>query len=166
MERAYIADKRGQPGDGGEEKVIGAAAAQIEHKAALGDLPAEQFVAGLQLVQMRRQLTLRNELDEELEPVLFVRRRDDGVGALDALAVVIDAEGGILAGLEGERPAGGDFYQPQISLEIAPFEDCGVVVFMARRRQMDFAHSLSSDLSRSLSLRRKPFHSDAGYLDP
>ncbi len=36
-------------------------------------------------------------LDEEFEGTL-IRRRDDGVGALDAFAVAIDTEGGVLTG--------------------------------------------------------------------
>jgi hypothetical protein len=54
---------------------------------------------------------------------------------------VIDAERGVLPGLEGKRPAGRDLDQPEIFREIAPFDDGGPVVLIARRRQMDFAHS-------------------------
>ena len=62
----------------------------------------------------KQPIEVRHELDEKFEEALFVRRRDDRVGALDALLAAIDAERRVLTRLEGERPSWIDFYQPQI----------------------------------------------------
>ena len=93
--------------------MIGAAAPQIEGEAPLRDFAAEQVVADLQIVQFRSEFALGHELDEKLE-ALFVRRRNNGVGALDAFALVVNAEGSVLPRLEGKRPAGVHADHPQI----------------------------------------------------
>src|SRR5262249_31833418 len=95
---------------------------------------------------MRRKLALGNKFNEKFQRVLLIRRRNDRVSTLDSFSVVFHPERGVLPGLERKGSAGRDFDQPQIFREIAPFEDGGLVVFIARRRQTDFAHSLLSSL--------------------
>src|SRR6476660_7589742 len=103
--------------------MFGAAAAKIECEATLGDFPAQEFVAWMQFVEVWREFTLRNKLNKKFEPLLLIGRRDDRVGALDTLAVVIHAEGGVLAGFEGKWTAGIDLDQPQVFGEVAAFHN-------------------------------------------
>jgi hypothetical protein len=79
---------------------------------------------------MRSEFTLRNQLDEKLQAALFVGRRDDGIGAFDALFAVIHAEGCVLPGLEHEWPTGVDFHQPQILGELFSLENPRGEVFV------------------------------------
>src|SRR5207247_6480932 len=101
--------------------MVSAATAQIQQEAALGDFAAEKRVARLQLEKMRRQATMWNQLDEELKCV-FVRRGNNGVGALGSNAVALDAESGVLSGTEFERSAGNNVQDAQIMSNITENE--------------------------------------------
>src|SRR5580698_2844392 len=114
IQGADVADEGRDAGDGGEQQVVGAAAAKVEGEAAFRYFAAVELVAFLQFVEERCQFALRDELDEKFEETFFVRRRDDRVGALDALFAAVDAECGVLTRFEGKWPARIDFYQPQI----------------------------------------------------
>jgi hypothetical protein len=98
---AHVADKRGDPGDGGEQQMLGASAFDVDGEAALGDLAAKHSIAQLQLVEMGRERTLWYEFDKKFQP-LFVGRRHDGICSLDTLILVVDAQRCVLSGLELE----------------------------------------------------------------
>src|SRR5258708_21643891 len=68
-------------------------------------------------------------LDEEFEGTL-IRRRDDGVGALDAFAVAIDTEGGVLTGFVVIRAARIDFEDKKVLGNLPAFNNaCGQKLF-------------------------------------
>src|SRR4030095_774803 len=78
-EGAHIADKGSQTRDGGQEQMIAATASQIEGEAAFGDFAAEELIARLEFVQVRRQFALWHKLDEKLQPILLVGGRHYGI---------------------------------------------------------------------------------------
>src|SRR5580704_16380432 len=114
--------------------MIGAATPQIESEAPLGDFAAEQVVANLQMVQLRSEFALRHELDEKLE-ALFVRRRNNGVGAFNAFAFVVNAQSSVLPCLEGKWPAGIDADQPQIFRQIPSLDHARSEMLVRRQSQ-------------------------------
>jgi len=60
----------------------------------------------------------------------LIRRRDDGVGALDAFAVAIDTEGGVLAGFVVIRAARIDFEDKKVLGNLSAFNNaCGQKLF-------------------------------------
>jgi len=59
-------------------------------------------------------------LDEEFEGTL-IWRRDDGVGALDAFAVAIDTEGGVLTGFVVIRAARIDLEDKKVFGNLSAF---------------------------------------------
>src|SRR4029077_10923256 len=113
VQSAYVTHEGCDTGDGGEKKMMGAATFQIQSKTALGDLAAEHGVADFEFVEMRSKCAPRNEFYEKLE-TFFVRGGDNRIGALDALAFMLQAEGGVLSGLKSKRAAGINANQPQI----------------------------------------------------
>ncbi len=78
---------------------------------------------------MRREGALRHELDEKFE-AFFVRGRNDGIGALDKLVFVIEAESRVLPGLEGKRAARINANQPQICGQIFALDNVRRKVFV------------------------------------
>src|SRR5579871_673639 len=101
--------------------MVGASASQIECEAAFRDFAAKQGIAGFEFVEVWGELAMRHKLDEKFEG-LFVRGRNNGVGALDALVFVVDTQRGVLTGFEGERAAGIHAKQPQILRQILALE--------------------------------------------
>ncbi len=125
IKRADVADVGSDTGDGGEEQVIFAATAEVQGEAAFGETAEEERSVLLHFVEERRKLALRNALDEKFEDG-FVRRRGDGIGALEALVVAhFDAEGGVLAGEIGVGAAGIDFQDEEVIGDFAAIKDAG-----------------------------------------
>jgi len=67
---AHVADKRGDPGDRGEQQMLGASASYVQREAALGDFAAQHGVAQLQSVEMGRERTLWHEFDKKFQSLL------------------------------------------------------------------------------------------------
>src|SRR5579883_2175551 len=96
---ANVGNERSDARDRGKQQMVRAATLHVEAEAALRYSAAQHRIAGLELVKVRSEFALRHKFDEKFEMGL-VRRGDDGIGALDPLAVNIDAEGGVLPGIE------------------------------------------------------------------
>ena len=97
-------------------------ALKIEREAALGKAPEIERIIFFEDVEERSELAGRNVLDEEFEGTL-IRRRDDGVGALDAFAVAIKTKGGVLTGLIVIRAARIDFEDKKIFGNLPAFHN-------------------------------------------
>ena len=108
INRADVADIGSDAGDGGEEKMIFAAAAEVEGEAAFGEAAEQELGAFLQIVEDRRKFSFGDALEEKFEDG-FVGGRDDGIGALERPFTVFDTESGVLAGEISVRTAGIDF---------------------------------------------------------
>lgn len=122
IDRANVANVRSDAGNGGEEKMIFAATAEIEGEAALGEAAEEKRSSGLHLVEDGSKVSLWNALDKEFEHG-FVGRGTDGIGAFEAIFAVFDAEGSVLSGEIGEGAAGIDFQDEEIIGDIAAIEN-------------------------------------------
>ena len=129
IKRAYVADIGSDSGDGGEEEMIFAAAAQVKSKAAFGETPEKERSVFRHFVKDRRKFALGDALDEEFEHG-FVRRGGDGIGTLEALVAEFDAEGGVLAGEICVRPAGIDFQDEEVFGDFAAIKDTGLMKFV------------------------------------
>jgi len=121
---AGVADIGGDAGDRCEEEMILAAAAEIEGEAALSEATEEQRGAGVHGVKERRKFPPGYSFDEKFQDWL-IRRRADGISALNGLFVELNAEGCVLPGQEGEGRTGVDFQDEKILCDFAAFEDAG-----------------------------------------
>jgi len=133
IKRSNVADKRRDAGDGGNQEVVGAAAAQVERETALSDSAAQKSVAYAESVEIRREPAVGNEFKKKFEK-LFIRGGNDRVGALDALAVAFESESGVLAGTEFERDAGIEAQEPQVRGKIATFENASMKMLISSGR--------------------------------
>ena len=124
INRADIADIGSDAGDGGEEKMIFAAAAEVEGEAAFGEAAEEELGAFLQIVEDWRKFSFGDALEEKFEDG-FIGRGDDGIGALERPFTVFDAESGVLAGEIGVRTAGIDFQNEEVFGDIVSIENAG-----------------------------------------
>jgi hypothetical protein len=126
INRADVTDVGSDAGDGGEEEMIFAAAAEVEGEAAFGETAEEERGVFFQFVEERSEFSLGDAFDEEFEDGL-VGGGGDGVGAFEALvAGEFDAEGSVLAGEIGEGAAGIDCEDEEVVGDIAAIENaCG-----------------------------------------
>src|SRR5579863_2424106 len=126
--------------------MIGATALEVQSESAFGNFPAKQFVAHLQFIKFRRQFALRYQFQEKFQTV-FVWRRNNRVGPLNPLALVIHAQGCVLPSFKLEWPARIHLYQPQILRQLPPFQNCRFVVLVARRCHVNLAHPVPLSLA-------------------
>jgi hypothetical protein len=112
--------------------VLGAATAQVERETAFGDFAAQKSVAHAESVEIRREPAVGDEFKKKFEK-LFIRGGNDGVGALDALAVAFESESGVLAGTEFERATGIEAQEPQVRGKIATLENASMKMFVSGR---------------------------------
>ena len=124
INRADVADIGSDAGDGGEEEMVFAAAAEIEGETALGEAAEEELGAFLQIVEDGREFSFGNALEEKFEDG-FIGGGVDGVGAFKRPFLVFDAESGVLAGEIGEGGAGIDFQNEEVLGDVAAIEDAG-----------------------------------------
>ena len=129
IERARVADERGDAGNGRNKQVVRVAGLQIQQEAALSDFAAEQRVPRLQLEKTGRQATVGDELDKELKR-LFVRGGNQRVGALGSSAIVLEAESGVLSRAVFEWSAGINAQNAQVLRKVAAIENSRGVVFI------------------------------------
>src|SRR5208283_3257586 len=122
INRADIADVGSDSGDGGEEQMIFAAAFEVEGEASFGEAAEEELRVFFHFVEDGREFALGNALDEELEDG-FIRGGADGVGALESLIALLDAESGVLASQVGEGAAGIDSQDEEVFGDVAAIED-------------------------------------------
>jgi hypothetical protein len=122
MERADVADVGSDSGDGGEEQMIFTAAAEVEGEAAFGETAEEERGVFLHFVEEWRKFSLGDALDKKFEDG-FVRRRGDGVGALEALVAHFDAKRGVLAGKIRVGSAGIDLQDEKVFGDFAAIKD-------------------------------------------
>jgi hypothetical protein len=99
--------------------MVGSAAVGVERKSSLGNLAHEQFVAPLQLIELRCEVAVRYELEEKLHFV-FIWRRDDGIGSLRPLLRSLHTQGGVLPWRELEFSAGIYTNHPEVRGKINP----------------------------------------------
>ena len=131
-QRAHVADVRGDARHRREQQMVRSAAGRVEREAALGDLACRDRVPGPELVEERRELALRHELEEELDFPL-VRRRDDRVRAFDQSLAVVDAERRVLPRSEVELVAGIDPDHPEVVGELDASRDADIEELLGGR---------------------------------
>src|SRR5580704_9498157 len=107
----------------------------FERKAALGRFTHEEFIAGLELVQARGEGSFGNKLEEKLD-LVFRWRRDDGIRALDAFAISLHAECGVLAGEKVEVLSRVDAEPPEIGREVSAMGDARAIKLVVRSRHL------------------------------
>lgn len=88
--------------------MIGSSALRIQGESSLRHFAHQEVVTGLQFVKQGRESALRHEFKEEFQ-LVFDWGRYDGVGALDALAIVFNPERSVLTGNELELAATAGF---------------------------------------------------------
>src|SRR5208283_682948 len=103
--RADVADIGRDSGDGSQEKVVLAAAAEVQGEAAFGEPAKKKRSALVHRIEQRREFAVVDAFNKELQNI-FVGRGAERVRAFDALAVHFDTQGGVLAGEIGKRAAG------------------------------------------------------------
>src|SRR4029077_18988555 len=101
-------------------------ALQIEGEAALRNFPHTDFIADMQLMKLGSQLTLGDELEKNFE-LQLVRRRHDGISALDQAITVRHAQRSVLTRNEIELAARIEFDLPEIRGYLVALGDAGAV---------------------------------------
>src|SRR6267154_4528640 len=106
--------------------MVGSAAPGVQRKSSLGDLAHEQFVALLQLIQLRCEVAVGYKFEEKLQFIL-IGRRHDRIGSLRPLLRSLPAQGGVLPGRELEFTAGTDANHPKVRGKINPLRNPWVI---------------------------------------
>ena len=125
-DKAY---KRGYPRHRADQQMVLASTFGIQRAFSLSHFSHQQIVAGLQLEEARRQRPFRHKFEEEFNFV-FKGSRDDRLGTLCPLAVVLDSECGVLTRSKLELAAGLDANHPQVRSELLALRDPCPVKFL------------------------------------
>src|SRR5882724_11851895 len=134
-ERRDACDRRNQ-------KVIGASILCIERESPFGYLTHQQLVAGLQLVELGSESSLRHQFEEKLN-LIFRWRRRDRIRTLHALSVLLHAQRGVLPGYKIKLPSGADAEHPQVRGKVDSLCYLGVEKFFVRSRHLTLSSKLS-----------------------
>jgi hypothetical protein len=90
----------------------------------------EQFVAGLERVNLRSELAVRHQFEEELDFV-FVWRRRDRIRTLRTLLLALDSQGRVLPRGELEFSSRIDADHPELGGQIDALGDARSVMLIA-----------------------------------
>src|SRR5229473_4337030 len=116
--------------------MVGSAAPGVERKSSLSDLAHEQFVASLQLMELRCEIAVRYEFEEKLH-LVFIGRRHDRIGSLGPLLRSLHTQGGVLPGHEFEFSAGIDTNHPEVRGKINPLRNSWAIKLLVGSAHKD-----------------------------
>src|ERR1700733_3153672 len=153
---AYETHKRSDPGYGGNQQMMLAAAVCIQRELAFGYFPHQQFIARPQLVEAWGERSGGHQLKKKFN-FIFEGRGNNGIRTLRPPAVVLDSERGILSRSKVEGSARLDANHPQVGRKLLALADPRPVKFLIpnRHRQIPetrarLAWPIWSQLRRSL----------------
>src|SRR6267378_5101616 len=107
---------------------------RFQQEPPLRDFSHQQFIPRLQSVQQGSESSFRHKLKEELN-LLLRRGRDDRIRALDALAIFLNSQSGVLSGYKLEIGARINPRHPQVRGEFFPLDKANSSRLIRRARK-------------------------------